>query len=186
MANLEEYDVAAAPARADRVVTAVPSMAQSQSERRVVAERPAWSPMQFVALVIGILYIVFGAVALARGGIHFNYIPGTYTKVAGLGFTCVSGLVVLVAGVIIAAGGARPYSARSIGWVFGIASFAFGLVVALSPSTFFRVWGFSTADGVALAICGIVLLIAAAVSPIFVRSSAVQTVNQGVVGGTRY
>jgi hypothetical protein len=139
-------------------------------ERRVV-RRPAWSPTQFVVLAVGMVLIVFGGVALARAGLHFTNVPSTRTKVAGLGFTSMSALITIVAGVIIACGSAHPWAARTMGWMSGVVLFAFGLVVALAPTSFTNMWGFTTANGVVLAIMGGILMLAAAIFPILGRSS---------------
>jgi uncharacterized membrane protein HdeD (DUF308 family) len=141
------------------------------AEQQRVVQRPPWSPTQFVVLIVGVVLIVFGGVALARTGIHFTNVPFTRTKVAGLGFTCLSAVVTIVAGVIVACCSAHPYAARTVGWLAGVVFIAFGLVVALAPTAFTNMWGFTTANGVALIICGAVLAVAAAVFPVLLGSS---------------
>src|SRR5438105_13271862 len=42
------------------------------AQRRTAVERPPWSPAQFIALVIGIIFVVVGGIALANTGIHSN------------------------------------------------------------------------------------------------------------------
>jgi hypothetical protein len=142
----------------------------AEQQQRVV-QRPPWSPTQLVVLIVGVVLIVFGGVALARAGIHFTNVPFTRTKVAGLGFTCLSAVVTIVAGVIVACCSVHPYAARTIGWLAGVVFIAFGLVVALAPTAFTNMWGFTTANGVAIIICGAVLTVAAAVFPVLFGSS---------------
>src|SRR5439155_14809841 len=72
------------------------------SERRAVhrgVERPPWSPAQLIALLIGIGYIVLGAVALARTGIDLNRI-GPHVEVAGLHHTQVVGGIEVLFGLL--------------------------------------------------------------------------------------
>ncbi len=149
-------------------------------ERRVV-RRPAWSPTQFVVLAVGLVLIVFGGVALARTGLHYTAVPFTRIKVAGLGFTSMSATVTLVAGVIVACSCAGPAAARTAAWLFGVVFVAFGLVVALAPTAFSNMWGFSAANGVAITVCGAVLTVAAAVFPVL--DGATTSYSRGAAPG---
>jgi len=79
-----------------------------------VTERPPWSPAQLVAVAAGVVLVVIGGVALARGGIHFDAVPFTHSTVIGLHFTCMSALIQLVAGVLLLGGGAYPDAASPI------------------------------------------------------------------------
>jgi cadmium resistance protein CadD (predicted permease) len=139
-------------------------------ERRVV-RRPAWSPTQLVVLVVGVVMIVFGGVALARTGLHFTAVPFTRIKVAGLGFTSMSAAITLVAGMVVACSCVGPVAARTAAWIFGVVFVAFGLVVALAPTAFTNMWGFTAANGVAIVICGAVLTLAAALFPVLAGAS---------------
>jgi hypothetical protein len=151
----------------------VPAEDDGYAERRVVRQR-AWSPLQLVVLVVGVVMIVFGGVALARAGLHYtgSVIPTTRTKVAGLGFTSMSATITLVAGVFVACSCVSAAAARTAAWLFGVVFLAFGLVVALAPTSFTNMWGFTTANGVVLAICGAVLVVAAAVFPVLYSSAS--------------
>jgi phosphatidylserine synthase len=149
------------------------SSAQSEvEERHYVWRGPSFSPIQAVSLIVGLLFIIVGAVALARTGIHFNNVPSTRQFVDGLGFTCLSGLVVLVVGAILALSAMDQYAARGAAWFVGVLGLTFGLVVALTPNTFLAWWGFGTNDGVTLAILGGLLIGAGALLPMVVRQSA--------------
>jgi hypothetical protein len=151
-----------------------------ESTYRVI-ERPPWSPAQLVAVAAGIVLVVIGGVALARGGIHFDAVPVTRSTVIGLHFTCLSALIQLVAGVLLLGGGAYPDTAKSTMAFFGVVLLAFGLIVAIDPTPFFTMWGYTTANGVFYAVVGGVLLVAAAVSPIFFSRRRVVS-----GGGTAY
>jgi multisubunit Na+/H+ antiporter MnhB subunit len=132
-----------------------------------VADRPPWSPAQLVVGIVGIVFIVIGGVALARAGLHFDNIPLTRTQVAGLWFTNMSALITLVAGVIMLVGAIDPDAAKATMWFFGVVLIAFGLIVAISPQPFARMWGFNSANGVFYVIAGAILVLAGALSPVF-------------------
>lgn len=150
----------------------------------MVAQRAAWSPVQAIALISGIAFIVVGAVALSKTGLDVRNAPATRAHVDAMGFTSLSAVVVVVVGVLMAAAAADAWSARSLAWVVGIAELAAGLVVAMSPHDFARWLGFNVTDGVVLAIAGGILMIAAAVSPIYVERRW-RTVHREVVHTSR-
>ncbi len=131
--------------------------------------RAPWSPAQLVAVAAGLVLVVIGGVGLARAGLHLSpsVIPLTHTHVAGLGFTSMSALIQLVAGVVLLGGGAYPDTARSTMAVLGVVLVAFGLIVAIDPAPFATMWGFTTASGVFYTVVGAVLLVAVALSPVF-------------------
>jgi hypothetical protein len=130
-------------------------------------ERAPWSPAQFVAVAAGLVLVVIGGIALARSGAHFNALPLTHTMVAGLHFSALSAVVQLAAGVILLGGGAYPYSAKGTMATMGVILLAWGLIVAIDPQPFFNMWGYTTSAGVFYAVMGGILIVAAAVSPIF-------------------
>ncbi len=130
--------------------------------------RPPWSPGQFVALVAGLVLVIMGGVALARSGLSFSNIPLTRSMVAGLPYTSLSALVQLVVGVILLGSATHPDTARSAMIFLGVVLVAFGLIVAIEPAPFTDLWGFDASSGVYYAVIGAVLLVAAAVSPVFV------------------
>ena len=130
-------------------------------------DRPPWSPAQFVAVAGGIVLIAIGGIALARSGLHFNAIPLTHSMAAGLHFSALSAVVQLTAGVILLGGGAYPYSAKGTMTAIGVIALAWGLIVAIDPQPFFNRWGYTSSTGVFYAVIGAILIIAAAVSPVF-------------------
>lgn len=149
----------------------------SQRETR----RAPWSPAQLVAVAAGTVLVVIGGVGLARAGVHLSpsVIPLTHTRVAGLGFTSLSALIQLIAGVVLLGGGAHPDTAKSTMAVVGVALVAFGLIVAIDPTPFFTMWGYTTASGVFYTVVGAVVLVAAAVSPVFSSRRRVTTASSG-------
>ena len=130
-------------------------------------ERAPWSPAQFIAVAGGLVLVVIGGIALARSGIHFDALPLSHSTVAGLHFSSLSAIVQLVAGVILLCGGAYPYTAKGTMATLGVILVAWGLIVAIDPQPFFNMWGYTTANGVFYTVVGAILVITAAVSPIF-------------------
>jgi uncharacterized membrane protein YidH (DUF202 family) len=143
-------------------------------DNRRVTHWPSWSPTQVVVLVIGLVYIVVGGVALARAGLHFNDVPATHAQVAGLGFTSMSATITLIVGVVLACGCSAPDVARGVGWIFGAVFIAFGLIVALAPSAFTNMWGFTAVNGMVIVVSGGILVLAAALLPAFGRTTSVR------------
>jgi hypothetical protein len=146
--------------------------ARSEQRQRTAVVWPAWSPNQIIALVVAVAIIVVGGVALGRAGVTFSNVPLHRSAVIGLGFTSMSALITLVAGVVLAAGCVHPVSARYLSGGFGVVFLAFGLVVAVTPQPFFNMWNFTTANGVVIACVGVLLLLSALVSPVFERSTS--------------
>lgn len=146
--------------------------AGSEQRQRTAVVWPAWSPNQIVALLVAVATIVVGGVALGRAGVTFSNVPLHRSTVIGLGFTSMSALITLVAGVVLAIGCVHPVSARFFSGGFGVVFLAFGLVVAVTPQPFFTMWNFTTANGVVIACVGVLLLLSALVSPVFERTTS--------------
>jgi hypothetical protein len=144
-----------------------------------VTERAAWSPAQIVGVAGGVVLIAIGAVALARTGTNFSNVAATHAAVAGFGFTSVSAAVQLAAGVLLLAFCAFPVSAKSAMAFFGVLILAWGIVIVADVTRLFTVWGYTKNTGVFYIIVGGVLLVVAAVSPIFMSSR--RDVNRGGV-----
>ncbi|MBC7462585.1 MAG: hypothetical protein H7287_14615, partial [Thermoleophilia bacterium] len=100
--------------------------AQRVGQRSVV--RPAWSPAQGIALIIGIVYLVLGGIALARTGFTFTALD--QADVAGLGHTVWMGIGSLLFGLLVLGTGAVPGADRG-GLIFaGVVAIAGGIVIA--------------------------------------------------------
>jgi len=160
-----------------QVVTGSEQLNAQGGARVRETRRAPWSPAQLLAIVAGLVLVVIGGVGLARAGLHLSpsVIPLTHTHVAGLGFTSMSALIQLVVGVVLLGGGAYPETARSTMAVLGVLLVAFGLIVAIDPTPFATMWGYTTASGVFYAVVGAVVLIAAAVSPTYFSRRKVVT-----------
>jgi len=148
-------------------------VARAENSRYRVSNRAPWSPAQIVLAVVGLVFIVLGGAALARAGVDFHAVPLTRTQIAGLWFTNMSALITLIAGVCLLIGAIDPMGAKSSIWFFGVLLIAFGLIVAISPSAFTNMWGYSTANGIFYLIAGAVLVLTGVISPVFYSRHAV-------------
>lgn len=143
--------------------------------RRTVDTR-TWSPAQFVAGIAGFLFVVFGGIALARLGFD-GPITGETTNVAGMSATRLWAIIEIVLGLILLGMAASTFGVRSGLMTMGTLFAAFGVVVVVEPSPFADPLGFDQGSGVVLLVLGIVLLVAAWLSPTIIsehrRGSAV-------------
>ncbi|HEV8063391.1 MAG TPA: hypothetical protein VGP46_01110 [Acidimicrobiales bacterium] len=144
--------------------------------RRDVA-RPAWSPAQIVTVIVGLFLVVLGAIGLAHTGFTFSNIPVTRVRVMDLPVTSLAALAELIAGVLVLAGSAAPGAAKGTSALIGVVALAWGLIVAIDPTPFVRLWAYDRADGVLYTVVGAVLLITAAVSPIFLSRRDVTVIE---------
>lgn len=149
---------------------------QQVAQQQVVQQqvtRPAWSPAQAVALVIGLLYVVLAGVAMARAGLTFQ--PIRHVTVAGLDHTIWLAVIELLFGLVVLAVGAMPGADRG-GMVFaGIVAIAGGLIIAIEPLSFHRVLGVHQGNGLLFLLAGIVLLVTAMVAPVILSRRRVGT-----------
>jgi len=145
--------------------TLMPAAGERVEGHHVVEHAP-WSPAQAIVLAAGTVLVVIGGIALARTGLHFDNIPGTYAQAAGLRHTSLSAAIELGVGVVLLGVGAIPGAARGVMTFFGTLLFGAGLVIAIQPSSFHKWLGYDAGNGVFIAIIGAVLLVAAMVSPV--------------------
>jgi hypothetical protein len=142
-----------------------------------VVQRAAWSPAQIFGVAGGVVLIAVGAIALARTGTNFSNVALTHAAVSRFDFTCISAAVQLAVGVILLASCVFPGSAKSAMAFFGVVLVAWGIVIVADVTRLFTVWGYSKDTGVFYIIVGGVLLVVAAISPIFMSSR--REVNRG-------
>jgi hypothetical protein len=131
--------------------------------RRTAVERPPWSPAQLVALVIGIISVVIGAVALANTGVQSNAMDVVRTDGPLWHHTAWLAIGELVFGLLMISAGVVPGGARGFMTFLGILALAFGIAVLIAPNDLRTEdaagWAFIAAGGISL--------IAAAISPVF-------------------
>jgi hypothetical protein len=149
--------------------------------------RAPWSPAQIVALSIGAMLTLLGAVALARTGINFNDVTAQHVNVAGFHHTALLGLLEFAVGLFLIGVGAVPGAARMSMTFFGIVLLGMGIVVAASPLSFHAGLGTHSGHGFLYMISGATLLITAMVAPIFFdRDARRYTRTSDVVERHRY
>ncbi len=180
---MQNVPVQSAPVQNVPVQSDYGSQATAGTTARTVS-RPAWSPAQIVAVGVGLVGTVFGAIALARTGTDFSNLATTHAQVAGMHFSALSAVVQLAAGILLLASGVAPYAARAGTAVFGVASLVWGIVIVADTVRLFPKWGYSNSTGVVYIIVGAVLLLVAVLSPVFsstrreVRTSSGQYVDR--------
>lgn len=133
------------------------------TEEEHVIDRPAWSPAQIIALIVGALFLAFGGIALARGGFDDMF---AHTTVAGLHYTPIRGIVDIALGALLIAAGAMPGASRALMSLLGALALAGGIVVLIEPSRFHDALGTHEANGWVYLVAGLVLLVAAFASPV--------------------
>jgi hypothetical protein len=138
-----------------------------EAYRTVTVEKRPWSPAQLVALLVGLVFVVFGGIALARTGIDLSHISSQHVKVAGAGQTQLMAYIELAYGILLLIAGSVPGGSRGLMSFLGVAALAFGIIVAAQPSTFTPRLGIGDGFGIFLAIVGAVLLLAGWLSPVF-------------------
>ncbi|MGH9169399.1 MAG: DUF4383 domain-containing protein [Acidimicrobiales bacterium] len=143
----------------------------------------AWSPAQIVTVVVGLFLLVTGAVGLAHTGFNFSSVPSTRRTLLGMPFTSVSALAELIAGVVVLAPSAAPRAAKATASVLGVIILAWGLIVALDTAPFGRYWAYDRQDGILYVVIGAVLLVTAAVSPVFLSRREVRVTDTGARAG---
>ncbi len=133
------------------------------ASRRTAVERPPWSPAQLIALVIGIIAVVIGAIALTKTGVHAHQMDVVRTNGPLWQHTAWLAIGEIVFGLLMIGAGVIPGAARGLMTFLGILALAFGIAVLISPSDLRAQdatgWGFIIAGGVSL--------LAAAISPTF-------------------
>ena len=97
----------------------------------IVERRPIrlWSPSQLIALVLGVVAIVFGVVALARTGVDFSHLTQSHELVLGFGHTPLLGLAEVGFGFLLVLAALFPIVGRNLMTLVGAATLGLGIVV---------------------------------------------------------
>lgn len=141
-----------------------------------VYDRRTWSPAQIVAGLVGFALVVIGGIALARLGFSGS-ITGETASVAGLSATRLWAIVEIVLGLIFLGMAATPYGVRGGLTTFGILFAAFGVIVAVEPDAFAEALGTDQTSGIMWLIGGVVLVVAAWLSPTIVSRRRSEVVH---------
>ena len=125
-----------------------------------------WSPAQFVALAIGLLFVVLGGVALARTGIDTGHMFAL-TSVGGLTITTLMGALAIVFGLAMLLVGAMPGASRFGMVTLGVISLGFGIIVAIQPTSFSHDLGITSSGAWLFIATGAISVLAAMLAPTF-------------------
>jgi len=158
-------------------------------EHRSVLWAP-WSPAQAVALIIGVFYLILGAVALAAsGGNTSGFAANPHVTALGFHQTPVLGIIEIAFGLFMVMAGAIPGAGRGTMAFLGTLALAFGIIVLAAYASMYNTLGTDNADGWLYLITGIITLIAGMVAPVFLgrsRESVGTTYNAGPVARRRW
>ena len=151
-------------------------------EDRAVAARP-WSPAQLVAVLIGAAFVVLGIAALARTGFDTDHIMSPTREIIGFRHTPLLGAIEIAFGALLILAGVVPGAARALMAFLGVVAAVFGalLLVNVAPNRFHHWLGAGDPYGWMALIVGVVLLLAAFVSPEFGRGRRSRETRQ-VIG----
>jgi hypothetical protein len=86
-----------------------------------------WSPAQIVVVAAGVLFIVFGALAVARGGLS-GPVTTPVVQVFGFDHTPLLGLIELATGAVLVLAGLSPRG-RTVSFLVGILLAIAGVLV---------------------------------------------------------
>src|SRR5438105_3468498 len=135
--------------------------------RRTAVERPPWSPAQLVAVVLGIVFLVVGAVSLARTGIDTNNMNAHFTNTPLWHHTAWLAIGEVSFGLLMLGAGVVPGGARGLMTFLGMIALAFGIAVLIAPDSLHRYAGAHSGTGWGYIIVGAISMLAASVAPIF-------------------
>ncbi len=119
-----------------------------------------YGAVQIFAAIMGIFFVVIGAVGMARAGLDSLTRPSV--EVAGMGMTALLSLIHLGIGVTALASAVSRSAARSSATVLGAGLIAVGIIALIEPV---RSMGWTTANGVAYLMTGILAIASAFVTP---------------------
>jgi hypothetical protein len=121
-----------------------------------------WSPAQFLAWLFGVLFLVYGAVALARIAAD----GGAHVSVGGLHHTAWLAIIHMIFGAFMLMAGAVPDGVRGLLSFMGTLALTFGLVVAIEPEALHEPFGVHMSHGVLYIVVGLASLAVAILSPL--------------------
>ncbi len=121
-----------------------------------------WMPgvLQIMCLAAGIVYVVIGAVGLARGDLH--RMTRDLASVGPFSMTPLLAFIILGIGIVSLAGAADRATGRSVCLFFGPALIALGIIALLQRVA---ALGWNRADGALFIVTGAVMLVAAMFTP---------------------
>jgi hypothetical protein len=136
---------------------------------RTTARTFSWSPAQVIAALIGIGYIVLGAIGLARTGFNVHHVTTPPTTVWRWHQTPILGLIELGYGALMVVAALRPAVAKTVMGLLSLAAVGLGITVLIDafPQQL-HVWlGVTRANAWLYVGTGVLGLLAAMASPTF-------------------
>lgn len=142
-----------------------------------------WSPAQIVAVVVGIGFLVLGIAGLARTGLPVDHMMSPQKDVIGFRHTPLLGAIEIGFGALLIVSGVVAGGARSLMAFLGVVATTFGILVLIdvAPNRIHRWLGVGEPYGWLALVAGIVVLIAAFVSPEFGRVRRTRQAHDGHV-----
>jgi hypothetical protein len=133
------------------------------------AVMPAWSPAQFVGLIAGIGFVVLGIAAVARTGFDTAHIYTPQALVWHFPHSPLLGVIEIGFGALLVISSVVPGTMRTLMTLLGAISLAFGLVVLFeeAPNRLNGWLGVTHRSGWLFTIVGVVVVLAALLSPVF-------------------
>ena len=150
----------------------------------VVVHRQAWSPAQIVSMAVGAALLLLGAVALAKAASGPGGLTGHEVSVAGFHHTGLLGLLELFIGLTLIGLGAVPGGARPVMMMMGVLIAGFGLMVAVAADDLHDSLATHGGHAVLFLLAGSLLVLSAAVSPLFLPGTRRRVVEEPAVRTT--
>ena len=150
----------------------------------VVVHRQAWSPAQLVSMAVGAALLLLGAVALAKAASGAGGLTGHEVSVAGFHHTGLLGLLELFIGLTLIGLGAVPGGARPVMLMVGVLIAGFGLFVAVAADDLHDSLATHGGHAVLYLLAGSILVLSAAVSPLFLPGRRRRVVEEPAIQRT--
>jgi hypothetical protein len=141
---------------------------------RTVTRSSVWNPLQLVGLIVGIGFVVLGVVTVIKTGFDTSHIYTPQDTVWSFHQSPLFALIEIGFGVLLVLASVVPGGSPAFTAFLGAISLAFGLVVLFeSAPNRLNTWlGVDHRSGWLFTIVGAVLIVAAALMPLFgVRST---------------
>jgi hypothetical protein len=133
------------------------------AERHVTTSRFArFSPAQIITGLAGIVLLVLGLIAVAKGGLSGS-ITDPVVSVAGFDHTPLLGLIEAAVGLLLL--GSALWGSRASGAFFGILMVVAGIVIVATPSSFASTLAAHSSYGWFLIVVGAIVTLACLALP---------------------
>jgi len=139
----------------------------------ITATTPPWSPAQIVGIAVGIFFAVLGIAALVRTGFDTSHIYTPTVDVWTFGHSPLLAVIEIGYGVLLIAASVVPGGLRWLMGLLGAAAVVVGVVIVSgdTPARLQNWLAVTHRNGWLFVATGVVVLLAAIVSPVFVSRS---------------